>query len=174
MATYLAIVSGDVERSAMTLAPEATPGNRLAALRRSPEWWPRSDPWPEADQKQTRLALLKLQALFDFGASIPGSTALEIRDGIYQKFPDAKDLMSSASARMPGQRPLRIEVEACVRADGQADWGFVTPPFSMAALPNGAKAHFVKRSDLGGRTDLQVFVQNLVRADIYRRLEELL
>jgi hypothetical protein len=99
-----------------------------------------------------------LQNLFDFNAGVSGESASGIEGEIVKRFPKLDSAAGGGSAK--------FHVTANVRLDGQATWG--VREHVAGSRPEGVTGSFADDS-----SELQVLVQNLVRADIYRKLEAL-
>lgn len=166
IATYTALVSTDVISSELEIGSAA---ERVRdTLESAPEYadaWP---PRPLATSLDRRtdirtLALARLKTLFDFGAQLPDGQVGEVRQHMAARWPEILAPTPESSAGKEGPYE-RIRVTAIVRADGNPEWGFERSPTSGRPLPFDAK------ETRGRRPELDLFVQNLVRADIETRL----
>jgi hypothetical protein len=168
VAEYRAVVGLELERSGFRLLDMRSPARRLAAAQQPPGWvaeWPPPglaiDPTREDERDVTALVLAKLKALFDFGAVLPDGDAGAIRDAIHRRWPAIRQAREER-ASIPYER---MDVDAVVRQDGTADWGFTHGGRGLS-LPGLAE-----RLD-DGRPELDLYVLNVVRADLAARLRE--
>lgn len=162
--TYTAVVSLSLERSSISFA-DGVPREALAeALARPPAWT--LDPWSPprggTDRDLTSIALSKMKAVLDFRAGLEANSASEIRAALQDRFPAVAS--GSRNIGSTGERFKSFVVEAAVYANGEADWGFITPAAGID--PSGMRS-----DDADG--DLRIFLQNTVRADIVERLAAL-
>ncbi len=156
VALYTATVDLQVVYSQFGFAADATADATTRAVQAAPAWALHAWPPPLVGDTQVdnrRLALTKLKALFDFAAQLPDGSADQIKGAVAGRWATA------AQARAAGLNVqyARLEVDATVHADGTATWGY--------NMPAGGRLPEVD--------DLDLFVQNLVRADIQQRLENL-
>jgi hypothetical protein len=157
VATYRAVIGLDVERAEFNIATDLDREVVEAALLQKPEWCP--IPWPRisepTDRDLRRLALLKLSIFFDFAAKLPAGTGQEIRQALWQRFPAVRTALAEAG----GVRFKRFPVHATIWSDGESNGGYHHP--SEGEHP-----------PIGTVTEetLDLFIQNLVRADIRDRL----
>jgi hypothetical protein len=160
IAEYRAVISDRVEGSSLTMAAGISIDRLSAALKRAPEWteqeWPDNID-PSTPAAQAYLALRKIKAVLDCGARLGGRSADEIDAAVVQAFP-------AISRRNAGL--ARYEVRALIDLEGRASWG--VRELSSGEPPAGAGGSF---SD--DRSELQVLVQNLARADVQRRIDEI-
>ena len=146
--------------------PEIPLQDRRAMLLKDPGW---RLPWPPpltgvTDRDDLILAFARIAGALGMRAGIPGSTAAEIRRGMYKIFrgaiPQAIEAADSESYR-------RFAVEASVQDDSSASWGYGedSPGLVLPGTEDDSQ-HL-------GKPGVELFVQNLLRADILERLEEL-
>jgi hypothetical protein len=160
VAAYTATIAPGIEDSSLTLATDLPEDVVDQALETPPDW--SLEEWPsltaDSDQVRTYLALLKLKALLDFDAGFDNGSAAQIYDQIQARFPDALAAGSaSGSYRV-------VVLEAAIRTTGRADWACTVP--EDGELPPG-----IKNDSMDSSTDLKLYVQNLARYDVARRLE---
>jgi hypothetical protein len=160
IAEYRAVISDHVETSSLVFTAGVDARRRSAALKRAPEWteqeWP-TDVDASSPVAQTYLALSKIKALLDFGARLDGQSADEIQAAVSQAFPHSLQRKAGVA---------RYEVRAIVDLEGLASWG--VRELSSGDAPAGASGSFAD-----DRSDLQVLVQNLARADVQRQIEKM-
>lgn len=175
MATYRAVISLDVERSDLIISADVDRNEVVAALQPRPAWCP--FPWPEiaepTEQDLHYLATLKFRAYLSFGAKLPDGTGQEIRGAVWQRFPSLRAALdekvggaSLASVGLPrGAGPTarfkRFPFEATIWSGGEVSATYEHPSDGEQP-PIG---------DIVWET-LNLFIQNLVRADIEDRLAE--
>jgi hypothetical protein len=165
VARWSAHVGADVADARFELLPGVEPRVAREAIAARPGWL---DAWPPesvtralgrlAEGSPAALALLalaKLASFLDFGAEVGGTTGAEIR--------------AALRARYPGVAPrpdgVRFEVDASLREGGHPTWGFVTSGEALPGLPE----------DEGpGKPHLDLWLQNLARAEVHDRLDALL
>lgn len=172
VAEYHAVVSATVERSRLAINPVAK-SVLYGALEKPPSYWPRREEYPglgigTGERHLKHLVLLKLAALFEFGAALGGKTGDEVRDRVYAEFPAAKKAALQTNDSRPATRYLRIPIVARVRADGEPEWGATLPPRGAGVMPAGSRSAFEREID--GRPAWEIYLQNLVRAEIYDEL----
>jgi len=163
VAKYTALVSTEVLSSSLTVMPDAD--RALEALQAAPDYAPAWPPRPLAatfsSVRDVRLlALARLKTLFDFGASLPDDDIGVLRRSMAVRWPE---LLAPATTMAVAGPYERIAVTAVVRADGSPEWGFERSPSSGRPLP-------LSTGETRGRPELDLFIQNLVRADIERLL----
>jgi hypothetical protein len=156
---YTAVVGLKVERSKFAFDSSIDRQELAAAIESPPRW--HLDPWPPqltfTDADLTILAFAKLKALFDFMAMVPNGSAQEIRAALYALFPAVDpDVQVSGFKRFP--------VEASILDNGDATWGYDIP--AGDDFPPGVTGGMKE-------SDLDLFIQNLVRADLQEHLESL-
>lgn len=154
VAIYKAIVGSSVESSTLQFVSSVDSADAQRALETPPRWVPGQ--WPERPDASSvagmrYLALLKMRHLLDAGAGVASETATGIETELDGLFPAT----ASGSAR--------YEVTVVVQIDGQASWG--VREISSGPNPRGAEGDFSQP-----RSNLQVLVQNLVRADLLKQL----
>lgn len=156
---YLATIALELEQSRVSFNEQIDPARATAALTTPPPW--SLSPWPpESRRPSTQLlayALAKWKAFFDHAALVsdPHSTAQAIKESVSARFPWVQQALAG-----PKDSYRRFEVEASILDDGTVTWGFRTP--AAGQNPPGL-------DDAG----LELFIQNLVRADLQQRLEAL-
>lgn len=155
VARYAAVVSGKIERSELQIVDQAA----LTANRPALEADPGFAPWhPRASRLSDEgLVAARLKALFDFGAQLPDGDDDATTRAMHQRWPRLKKLKGSEALE-------RIEVTALVRADGNGEWGFERSDPNRAPLPIPDAEVVV------GRPELDLYVQNMVRRDLRRRI----
>lgn len=155
VARYTAVVSGRIERSELQIVDQAG----LTASRPALEADPGFAPWPAHAVRLSDEGLVaaRLKALFDFGAQLPDGDDDTTTRAMHQRWPLLKKLKGSEALE-------RIEVTALVRADGTAEWGFERSDANRAALPIPDGEVVV------GRPELDLYVQNMVRRGLRRRI----
>jgi len=162
--TYTAVVRLSLERSSISFSQSVSRERLIDALSRAPAWT--LDPWSPrqggTDEELTATALQKIKAVLDFRAGIKEQSADGIRAALQARFPQVAEAKGDSSAGI--ERFKSYVVEAAVRADGEAEWGFVTP--EAGADPAGLRS-----DDPDG--ELRIFLQNTARADIVERLSKL-
>lgn len=167
VAKFTALVSTEVLFS--NLAVEVEAEHALMTLRAAPEW---VDAWPprpldvrtEHRQDVETLVIARLKTLFDFGAQLPDEEVGDLQRHMIARWPEL--LSPEAREAAEGEGPYeRISVTALVRADGNPEWGYERSPTSGRPLPLAA-------GDAKGRTELDLFVQNLIRSELEARLAD--
>jgi len=155
VARYAAVVSGRIERSELQIVDQAA----LTANRPALEADPGFAPWHARASRLSDEGLVaaRLKALFDFGAQLPDGDDDATTRAMHQRWPRLKKLKGSEALE-------RIEVTALVRADGTSEWGFERSDPNRAALPIPDGEVVV------GRPELDLYVQNMVRRDLRRRI----
>jgi hypothetical protein len=114
------------------------------------------------------LVIARLKLVFDFGSVLPGDSSQELREAIIATWPG---LASSAASLTSGAGAPPYEqaaVTAQVDADGLPNWGYERNVNSGVVLPLSGLSPYG-----GGRTDFDLFLQNLVRLDLQQRIEQL-
>lgn len=158
VALYTATVGLKVEYSAFGVNPAIDRSQLIAAIEPPPSWAP--TPWPPhlvgGQDDITIFALAKLKALFDFAARLPNGTANEILRATYARFPLAEPTRAGSLLQYK-----RFRVEARILLNGDPEWSYEIP--SSGKFPPGVRAEMRE-------SDLDVFIQNLVRADLQRRI----
>lgn len=160
VAIYSAVVGTTVETSSFEFMNDIAPAVLRRALEAPPRW--AEDSWPSEAAAQsagsTQLALLKAKAILDVGARLEARSAAELRGELIGRFP--------ALAHMSPGTAARYELKVFVQRDGQASWGVRT-------LTEGRRIPGVGGTFSDEKSDIQMLVQNLCRADIIERIEEL-
>jgi hypothetical protein len=158
---YRALIRVELEESSLELVNPIDRSGLAVNLSKRPEF--HLDPWPDqpssGDEDITRYALFKLKALFDFGPpSLPIGTADEMRSAVHEQFPAAE------RARTDKTRYKIYNISAFILENGQTGWRIDVPGVGeeLPGLPFA----------LDG-SDLELFIQNLVRVDLKVRLEAL-
>lgn len=180
LAVYVATAHAAVERSDFALASSLTDDDKQALLT-APDWVPDGETWPAASLTVatatsvdlSRAALSKMLYVVAFGAGIDGGSGEEIRNALYRRFRRAKALFTEAEAKEGGMKYARFSVEAVIRGDGQAEWGYKIPPRGTGLARQIPGVSDAIRDKASGRSDLSVFLQNLVRADLQDRIDAL-
>jgi hypothetical protein len=165
--SYVAIVGIQVERAELRVEPSADPDRARQAAGVPPAW---VEEWPPAELRSSELsslpaetlALAKLAALFDFNAELTAREPDEIDAEIAERWPQ----IAKAAADAAGERFERAVVDAEVREDGTAVWGYVWEGTGGRPLPSFPEPDAAKRGEY------EVFLQNRVRADLRRRLAQ--
>jgi hypothetical protein len=163
--SYVAVVGIQVERAELLVEPGADPEKARQAAAMPPAWL---EEWPPPELRAAELAslsvetlsLAKLAALFDFNAELTAREPDAIDAQIAERWPQ----IAKAAADTAGERFERAVVDAAVRADGTAIWGYVWEGSGGRALPTLPQPAAAKRGEY------EVFLQNLIRADLRRRL----
>jgi hypothetical protein len=159
--TYWALIRVQLEESGLQFNPSFSVDNLTVIVTKKPEFV--RDPWPtKVPQNQSDLtfyALSMFKALFDFGPDLPVGSSTQILAATMSKFPSITSSISSAT------RYAFHKVTSVITDDSRASWTLQCPSGAGADLP---ELPFVLE---GG--DLERYIQNLVRADLSRRLEEL-
>ena len=101
------------------------------------------------------LALAKLASFLDAGAEVAGETGAEIRAALRARYPGVATTLSD----------VHFEVQANLREDGTPAWGFMSSGESLPGIPEEPRA---------GKPHLDLWLQNLARADVHDRLALLL
>lgn len=154
------VVARRVIWSDLSLRPAAETARAVLLL--APPYVPKWPPRPATslalgdDASADLLALTRLKALFDFGSQLPDE--------------DVGDVLRNVEARWPAV-PERISVDAVVRANGDAEWGYERAPGTDVGR---ADDEFANTMSVSGRSELDLYVQNLVRADLEERLTRFL
>lgn len=160
VATYTALIRVAIEESSIETRADVSQEQLTRILTTPPQFfrgsWPTEPPRTEAEM--LRNVLLKLRALFDFGPNLPTGSSDEIRIATYAAFPQLQ-MKDSGKVRYRFHK-----VTAYIWDDGSTGWRLDISPVG-AELP---ELPFV----LSG-SDLEWFIQNLVRADLATRLEDL-
>jgi hypothetical protein len=180
LAVYAATIHAAVERSDFALSSELTDDDKQALLT-APEWIPDGETWPAGSLTAanatsvdlSRAALSKMLYVAAFGAGIERGSGEQIRGAVYRRFPRAKALFAQAEAKEGGMKYARFPVEAVITGDGQAQWGFDNPPRGTGLARQIPGVSVAIRDKASGRSDLSVFLQNLVRADLQDRIDAL-
>lgn len=165
VARWSARVGADVADARLELLPEVEPDVAREAIAAHPGW---VETWPPprlvralgrlADGSPAAVALLalaKLASFLDFGAEVGGTTGPEIRAALRARYPGVG----------AGAAGVRFDVDAALREGGHPTWGFVTSGEELPGLPEHA-GH--------GKPHLDLWLQNLARADVHDRLDALL
>lgn len=152
---YTGVVGLDVETSSLDFNTTLSRTQVVTALRVPPKW--SLSPWLtepiSTDADFIRYALIKLKIFLDFAAVLPDGSAQVIRDAVSRHF---------ASAKSPHPLPVKhFKVYARIREDGLTEGGYSIP--ERGALP----------FDITDSRQLDIFIQNLMRADIQQRIEAL-
>jgi hypothetical protein len=162
---YRATIRLATETATFEFNPEIPLPARRAMLLKDPGW---RMPWPprltaDAGRDDLILAFSKIAGALGMRAGIPGSTAVEIRSGVYEIFrtvPQAIEAGDSGFYR-------RFVVEASVQDDCSASWEYFEDRPGLAVPGTEDDSQHL------GKPGVEVFVQNLLRTDILERLEEL-
>ncbi|MGH9040578.1 MAG: hypothetical protein ACRDZ3_10130 [Acidimicrobiia bacterium] len=181
VARYAAVVTNRLEESSVAINSEVSAELAARAILTPPQWSLRAWAAPapedavfETDQLE-EWALHKFRALFDFAAVLPDGSADEMEVQLLERFPMV-DASRHASTAVP--RYKRIQVHSEILENGDAQWGYDLP--EAGELPPGLPGVYVSDPgsplDMNGLADghaldLDVFVQNMARIDIQRRLE---
>ena len=156
IAIYSAVVAYGVETSSLRFNSGLETDELAAAIAIPPDWslsqWPPQAP-DNPDNDLVLKALTKLKALFDFASGLPDGDSEEIRQAVAARFLGSIDQSAATIAQK------RFTVEAVIWEDGTATWGYDIP--SAGSVPTSVNT----------ATDLDVFVQNLVRSDLQQRIE---
>lgn len=179
---YEAVVALSLERSSLNFNREMPRDVAINAILSPPQWtlrpWSapppnRSDPGI-SDHELERWAVQKFKALFDFAAALPDGTADELETHLVARFPLIGAARDDSAAEI--SRYKRISVHSEILQNGDAQWGFDLP--EAGELPPGIPGLHVPEpgssldtSNEHQPTALDVFVQNIVRIDLERRLE---
>ena len=165
--TYTAVVRLALECSSLEANTAIPPDVRSEAIKRAPGWMP--DGWPPqalpAGHEVEAITLIKLRRLFDFGHSDGHPQAAEIRALIERAWPQVADRL--ARGYDPAQHKA-FKVRANVWADGEATWEYSHD--GSGAFPPGI-GRAVRQ---GFGSELDSFLQLIVRADLQTRLEALI
>ena len=159
LVVYTAVIGLELERSTLSFNASVDHAQIVTAVETPPEWT--LTPWPptrtNTDADVTIFALAKLKAIFDFAAQLPDGSTQEIKNAIDTRFP----LVRSERA-VPTAHYKRFAVEASIMDDGKTQWGYDIP--GGDDFPPGVVARMQE-------SELDIFIQNLVRADLQQRLE---
>jgi hypothetical protein len=163
--SYVAVVSVQVERAEVRVEPGADEARIRSAAALPPGW---VEEWPPAELRDTDLGALplatvglaKLAALLDFNAELDAYAPDDIDEEITRRWPQVGQAVVDAR----GERFEQAVVEASVREDGTAVWGYTWAGAGGRPLPQFAQPDAAKRGEY------EVFLQNVVRADLRRRL----
>lgn len=162
---YRAIAHRTIEAVNMTVNPGVSLDQAWAILKEAPPWvrtgW--SPSLTGTRQKDVFvLGLSRIKAMLDVSTSFPDGTSKELREMLEERFPD---LANPANAEMFPQ----IRIEASVDQDGETSWGYVIerPGTLPASLAN------IGPADQADRSAFEVFLINLLRADLVKRIEDL-
>lgn len=181
---YDAEVTLLLERSSLTISPGLPHELTLRAILTPPQWTlrPWAAPTPEEvppDVSAARLeewALHKFKALFDFAAVLPDGPAEEMERYLLERFPLIRRARSAPTVEF--SRYKRVFVHAEILENGEAQWGFdvpeageLPPGIPGLHLPDPGSVIDTSQPDDSHLIDLDVFVQNVVRIDLQRRLE---
>ena len=165
--SYVAVVGIRVERAEVRVEPGADPAKARQAAAMPPAW---VEEWPPPELRASELSslsaetlsLAKLAALFDFNAELTAREPDEIDAQIAERWPQ----IAKAAVDSAGKRFERAIVDAAVREDGTATWGYVWEGDGGRTLPTLPQPAAAKRGEY------EVFLQNLIRADLRRRLRQ--
>jgi hypothetical protein len=152
---YSAVIGLGLERSGVRW--EVSPATARDAVERQPTWpteWPDRSTLPQVDSLV--LALRKVAALLDFDARIEGNTGDEIRQSILTSFPALTE-----TKVVPRGRSYRGE--AYILADGIPRWQYESSE-DHKVLPG------LSTAKVNGKSDLDTYIQNVMRADLYDRI----
>jgi hypothetical protein len=158
--SYKAFITSDLEQSSISLEPSIARPVLSSALALPPEWikGPWRPPATNSDEALLDAALRKFLALFEFGAMIQGSTPAGIRAEIQSTL--SVTLGVGVRAQMK-----RFVVDGKILEDGKPIWGYTIP--KPGDWPSGFKPHWLPAAQA---TNLDLVLQNLVRADLQTRL----
>jgi len=172
--SYQATASVIVLNSSVDVSTPLTPQTRQT-FQADPSY---ATPWPPTTIVSAGLGLesisdellviARLKLVFDFGSVLPGDSSQELREAIIATWPG---LASSAASLTSGAGAPPYEqaaVTAQVDADGLPNWGYERNVNSGVVLPLSGLSPYG-----GGRTDFDLFLQNLVRLDLQQRIEQL-
>jgi hypothetical protein len=161
-AKYEAVVTSDIESASLTLNDAVPAADLQRILSIPPEWT--VDSWPPSSTDPQTLALAKIKALLDFDAQLPsggsgGNDSAGIRAHLSAAFPGV------GAGRAKGAKNAKVfGIKAVVRLeDGQAEWEVAVP--AAGEFPTG-----ITSEDLDPGAPLKVFLQNIARADVLKRM----
>jgi hypothetical protein len=164
--TYTAVVRLALEYSSLEANPAVPPDVRSAAIKRAPGWIP--DGWPPqalpAGHEVEAYTLIKLRRLFDLGYSDGHPQAAEVRTLIGSTWLPIADRLAH------GYDPTEykaFKIRADVWTDGEASWEYSHD--GSGAFPPG-----INTAVRDGFSELDSFLQLVVRADLQARLEALI
>lgn len=181
---YEAVVTIRLEQSSLTISSEVEPELAIRAILTPPQWTlrPWSAPFPEEVSPEISAAQLeewalhKFKALFDFAAVLPDGTAQDIEHHLLERLPLIREGRNAPTVDF--SRYKRIFVHSEILQNGDAQWGFDLPEAGefLPGIPDLYLADpgtTFNTSDIEASRliDLDVFIQNTVRIDIQRRLE---
>lgn len=158
--TYTAIVGLRLEYARIRFDPSISRGDLARVLAANPPQW-KTTSWPPpltgTDADLSILALSKLKANLDFTNRLSDGTALQMESAIQVRFPGITSEEAEASGNYK-----RFPIEAEIWEDGSTSWGYEIP--EAGEFPPGFEAD---------PTGLEIFLRNVVRADLQARLEAL-
>ena len=168
IARYDAVVSLQVERSALTVVDRAGAEANRPHLASGPGFGtgppagaPAASGWNRISIETVCVARMK--ATLDFGAELVGDTREQLAMAIDDRW---SDLASARSARASGRATPnyeRIAAEVLLREDGQVEWAYTRRDDGAVPLP-------VPGVLSNGRTVLDSYVQNLLRLELMKAL----
>jgi hypothetical protein len=145
--------------------PAIPPQDRRAMLLKDPGW---RRPWPPpltgvAGRDDLILAFSRIAGALGMRAGIPGSTGNEVRRGVYEIFRAAPQAIKAGNS----ESYRRFAMEASVQDDSSASWGFFEDRPGLTVPGTEDESQHL------GKPGVEVFLQNLLLADVLERIEEL-
>jgi hypothetical protein len=117
-----------------------------------------------ADQNDLLLAFSRIVAMLSLRPGIAGSTAAEVRAGLFEMFPSLPQAIAAGKT----ESYRRFAVEASVSDDRSASWGHFEDKPGLT-LP-GTEDH---SDPVAVKVPVEIFLQNVLRADLLERIEKL-
>ena len=163
IAQYDAVVSISVHQSAVTVVDRALAEQARSVLEADPGY----APWPPpgaakapVDMSVDELVAARLLTYMTFGARLQGTLPEELWQAISGRWAKVAHLRSKGPLAETAAGLERVTVQAVLRSDGAGEWGYThgAPGFEPLPIP--------ARTAEGGRTELDLYLQNVVRADL--------
>jgi hypothetical protein len=107
-----------------------------------------------------QLALRRVKNLLDFDSQLEDGTGDEIRAQVYARFPEVQKVSATDAGSYAS-----FSVDAAIFDGGQTEWGVGPGTSTAMKLPPGISGSS-EDWDFESGSNLKIFVQNLVRADL--------
>ena len=163
---YRSTIRISIETATFEFDPAIPLDERRAILLKDPGW---RIPWPPpltgaADRDDLILAFSRIVGALGLKAGIPGSTAEAVRSGLFEMFSSVPQAIY-ANANTESYR--RFAANASIGDDGSATWGYYEDRPGLTVPGVDYRPHHLDKSGV------EIFVQNLLRADLLERIEKL-
>ncbi len=163
---YRSTIRISVETATFKFNPAIPLDARRAILLKDPGW---RMPWPPpltgaADRDDLILAFSRIVCALGLKAGIPGSTAEAVRSGLFEMF---SSVPQAGHTKENTESYRRFAADASIEDDGSASWGYCEDRPGITVPGVDDRPHHL------GKPGVEIFVQNLLRANLLERIEKL-